>query len=312
MSRPPDSPTVRQAYGRFVNVLYVRALRAGLAIPALQVEAGTIQVAPGWSRTEVIQAAFVRAHLGRTDEALALLKSTLRRDLESREPINTVQSNAMFASRQYQIALGLIGDLQMLGPFGTSGPAVEEFKPLFPVKPDEWAGGGAWVARVAIELPAWIKEGTANRDAGVQLLSLVALRLHQVGDAAGAHAAARALTTAFRAGPVSVKASTLAMSVAGLVGAPIDLAILQDLVRANRLHISRVQAVIARTAEVEGAAAALRLGDEAARFTSNADLLGQLVAIARSAGNAAEIQRWTTRQQEAAAARAQLARRNSS
>jgi len=312
MSRPPDSPTVQQAYGRFVNVLYVRAYRAGLAIPALQQEAATIQAAPGWSRTEVLQAAFARAHLGRTDEALALLKSTLRRDLESREPINTVLSNAMFASRQYQIALGLVGDLQMLGPFGTSGPAVEEFKPLFPAKADEWSGGSAWVSRVATELPAWIAQGTANRDAGMQVLSLVALRLHQMGEATAAHAAARELTAAFRAGPVSVKASTLAMSVAERAGAPIDLAILQDLVRANRLHISRVQAVIARTVQVEGAGAALRLGAEAARFTSDDGLLEQLVAIAQSTGNPAEIDRWTTRQQQASAARAQLARRSGS
>jgi hypothetical protein len=195
----------------------------------------------------------------------------------------------------------------MLGPFGTSGPYVEEFKPLFPVKADEWPGGGAWVARVAAELPGWIEEGVVNRDAGMQVLCLLALRLRQHGQMAGAQTAARYLSTAFRAGPVSIKASTLATSVADLVGAPIDLPILQDLVRANRLHLSRAQTVIARTAEADGAAAALQLGEVAAQFTSNDDLIKQLIAIATAAGNAEQTARWTTRQKEAADARAVLA-----
>ena len=85
--------------------------------------------------------------------------------------------------------------------------------------------------------------------------------------------------------------------------------VLQDLVRANRLHISRTVTVIARTAEVEGAPAALRLGDVAASFTSNDDLLKQLIAIAKASGDATALEKWTLRQQAAAAARAQLARR---
>jgi len=308
LSRPAGSAVVHQAFARFVNVLYVRALRTGLTIPALQKEAASLRVAPGWSRPEVVQAAFVLAHLGRTDDAIAVLQGTLKRDFDTREPLNIAQSNAQFAARQYQIALGLVGDVQLLGPFGTSGPAVEEFKPLFPLRKDEWLGADAWVARVGREVPQWIASGVVNRDAGMQVLSLVALRLQQMGDAPGAQAAARNLSVAFGGGAVSVKASTLAMSVADKVGAPIDLAILQGLVRNNRLHISRVSGVIARTVEVEGADAALRLGEAAAQFTSSEDLLRQLITIAQAAGNAPEVQRWTTRQAEADAARAQLAK----
>ena len=59
----------------------------------------------------------------------------------------------------------------------------------------------------------------------------------------------------------------------------------------------------------ETAARALQLGDAAARFTSNDELLKQLVTIAEASGDAAETTRWKARQQDAAAARAQLARK---
>jgi len=289
----------------------VRATQLGFAIPALQKEAATIEVRPGWSRAEVLQAAYVRAHLGQTDEAMSLLQATVRREFEAREPMNPALSNAMFAARQYQIALGLIGDAEVLGPFGTTGSGIEELKPLFPLKADAWPGAGAWVAAVTREVPQWIAQGVANRDSGIQVLSLAALRLHQMGDVEGAKAASLSLAAVLRMGTVSIKASTLAMSVADTVGAPVDLRLLQDLVRANRLHISRVQAVIARTA-IESADAALRLGAEAARFTSDEGLIAQLVSIAQKAGSASEAQRWSTRQQEASAARAQLKKAASS
>ena len=308
MTRPAASPGVQQLYARFVNVLYVRALQAGLVLPVLQQEAPIIQPAPGWTRPEILQAAFVRAHLGRTDDALAILKSTLRRDFESRELLTAAQSNAVFAARQYQIALGLSGDVQMLGPFGPGPAGVEEFRPLLPVRANEWPGSDAWLMRVGTELPVWIEKGDANRDAGMQVLSLVALRLRQTGHPDEAKTAARFLSSAFRIGPVTVRCATLAAAVGDLVGAPIDLPILQDLVRNNRVHLSRVQTVLARTVEAEGADAALRLGEVAASFTSNDELLKQLIAVAKTAGNDAEAAKWTSRQQAAVAARLALAR----
>lgn len=309
LSRPPDGMAVQQAYGRFVNILYVRASMAGLVIPALQTEAVTIAEQPTWTRGEVLQAAYVRAHLGRMEEALALLQRTVRREFEAREPINTVQSNAMFAARLYQVALGLVGDTQALGPFGTGGAGIEELKPLFPLRADEWTGAGAWVARVATTVPEWIARGTANRDAGIQVLALTALRLQQMGDIAGARSAARSLTTVLREGLVSTKAAGLAVSIADMAGAPVDLPVLQDLVRANRLPISATTSVLTRTVAADGAEAALRLGADAARFTSNEELLRQLQSIAETAGNIAEAERWTARREAAAAARARLAKK---
>ncbi len=306
LSRPPVGPVVQQMYARFVNVLYVRAAAAGLALPSLQKEAAALQVTSTWPRAEVLQASFVRAHMGSLDEALRLLQTTLSRDFETRDMMTSAQSNAQFAWRQYQIALGLVGDVQLLGPFGTSGAGVEQLKPLFPLTGDAWPGAGAWVSGVARALPQWLEQGTANPDAGIQALSLVALRLHQMGDRDGAQAVARHLTAALRRSPVSLKASTLAMSVADRVGAPVDLPVLQDLARQGRLDLSRVQLVITRTAAADGAEAALRLGEIAARSTSNADLLKQLIRIAQAAGNAAEVQRWTIRQADADAARAHL------
>jgi len=309
LSRPPDSPTVQQNFARFVNLLYVRAAREGAVMPSLQKEAAALKVGAGWTRTEVLQAAYVRAHLGQTDEALALLKGTIRRDFETRDVMTAAQSNAMFAARQYQIALGLQGDLQMLGPFGTSGSGVEELKPLFPLKADQWPGAHAWVARVGREIPVWVEQGAASADAAVQVLALVAIRLGQMGDTAGAAEASRRMTAILRAGPVSIKASTLVMSVGEKVNAPIALDVLQDLVRANRLHISRVVPVITRTAEAQGAETALRLGDAAAQFTSDETLLAKLVDLAKTSGNTMEVQRWTARQQQAADARAVLKKR---
>jgi hypothetical protein len=101
-----------------------------------QQAAGALQAGPGWTRPDVLQAVYARAQLGRMDEALALLQTALQRDLESREIFNAAVSNAMFASRQYQIALGLVGDAQLLGPFVTAGQGIEGFKPLFAVKAD--------------------------------------------------------------------------------------------------------------------------------------------------------------------------------
>ncbi|MBK9240454.1 MAG: hypothetical protein IPL75_09320 [Acidobacteria bacterium] len=306
LSRPPVGPVVQQMHARFVNILYVRATGAGLSLPSLQKEAAAMQVTSAWPRAEVLQASFVRAHMGSLDEALRLLQTTLSRDFETRDMMTSAQSNAQFAWRQYQIALGLAGDAQLLGPFGTSGAGVEQLKPLFPVKADAWPGAGAWVAGVARALPLWLEQGAANPDAGIQALSLVALRLHQMGDREGAQTAARHLTAVLRRSPVSLKASTLAMSVGDHVGAAVDLPVLQELTRQGRLDLSRVQLVITRTAAADGAEAALRLGEVAAQSTSNADLLKQLISIAQTAGNAQEAQRWTARQAEADAARAQL------
>jgi tetratricopeptide (TPR) repeat protein len=308
LCRPPAGPSVQQMYARFVNVLYIRAVQHGLAVPALQTEAAALPAVPEWPRTDVLQAAFVRAHTGRLDEALALLQATLTRDLETRDVMTAAQSNAQWAWRQYQQALGLAGDVQLLGPFATSGAGIEQLRPLFPVKATDWPGAAAWVTRVARELPLWIAQGTANSDAGVQVLALAALRLHQMGDTAGAQAAARQMPPVLRKDSLSTKASTLAMSVADTVGAPIDLNALQDLARANRLDLSRVQQVMTRTVAADGAEAALRLGEVAARLTSNEDLLKQLVSIAEAAGNETEAQRWKSRRDEAAAARAVLAK----
>ncbi len=306
LSRPPAGPVVQQMYARFVNVMYVRAAGAGLSLPSLQKEAAAIPVTSTWPRAEMLQTSFVRAHMGSLDEALRLVQTTLSRDFETRDMMTSAKSNAQFSWRQYQIVLGLTGDPQLLGPFGTSGAGVEQLKPLFPVKADAWPGAGAWVAGVARALPLWLEQGTANPDAGIQALSLVALRLHQMGDREGAQAAARHLTAVLRRSPLSLKASTLAMSVADLVGAPVDLPVLQELTRQGRLDLGRVRLVITRTAAADGAEAALRLGEVAAQSTSNADLLKQLISIAQAAGNASETQRWTARQAEADAARAHL------
>jgi Tfp pilus assembly protein PilF len=309
LGKPPANPIVAQNYARFALVMYVRAIQAGLTIESLRQVAPTFQVTPSWTRPEALQSVFALAHEGRVDDALRLLQTKLQRDVDTRDPITAATSNAMFAARQYQVALGLSGDIQMLGPFGTSGIGIEEFKPLFPVKADAWPGGGAWVARVARELPAWIEQRLVNRDAGVQLLSLLTVRLQQMGDTAGAAAATRGLSEAMRAGRVSIRSATLAVSVADKAGAPIDLAVVQDYVRANRLHISREVGVITRTAQAQGPEAALRLGEIVAGITSNDELLKQLVTIAQASGNAAEVQRWTERQRQVTAARAQLARK---
>ena len=111
-----------------------------------------------------------------------MLQGVLKRDLDTRDPITAVMSNAMFAARQYQQALGLVGDALLLGPFGTSGQGVEEFKPLFPTKADAWPGAGDWVARAAREVPAWAEARSVNRDAASQLLSLLVIRLNQMGN----------------------------------------------------------------------------------------------------------------------------------
>ena len=309
VSRPATSPAIQVAYTKFVNVLFVKASRLGLKIPALDREAGPLPLQSMMTRPETLQAAFVRARLGRTDEALDILKTVIQRDFDARVVISAAQSNALYAARQYQVALGLTGDVQMIGPFGLTGSGIEEMKPLFPATETEWPGGVAWVSRVATEVPKWIAQGAVNRDAGMQVLCLVSLRLQQLGDTAGAQAAARDLSTALAKGPVSLKATALTAMVGDKVGAPIALSLLQEQVRANRLPIKLVVGIITRTAEAESPAAALKLGDVAASFTSNDDLIHQLVTIAKASGDNAAIDKWNTRQQEIATAKALLTKR---
>jgi len=304
VSRPASSPAIMASYTKFVNILFVRAARLGLRIPALDQEAGSLAVQPMMTRPEMLQCAFVRARLGRIDDALAILKSTIQRDLDARYIVSS--SSSMFAARAYQMALGLSGDAQMIGPFGLTGSGIEELKPLFPATAAEWPNGVAWVSRVAADVPAWIANGDVNRDAGMQVLTLIALRLQQLGETAGAQAVAKQLSTALARGPVSLKATALAVMAGDRVGAPLDLAVVQEQVRTNRLPIRLTVGVVTRTAEAEGPAAALKLGDAAASFTSNDELLRQLVAIAKTSGDAAAIDKWNNRQQEANTARQQL------
>jgi hypothetical protein len=199
-----------------------------------------------------------------------------------------------------------MGDTTMLGPFGMTGAGIEELKPLFPVTDKEWPGGAAWVSRVAAEVSAWLAKDEINRDAGMQVLTLVALRLQQLGDLAAAKAIAVHLSGTLAKGPAALKSTALSAMVADRVGAPLDLPILQEQVRTNRLPTKMALGIIARTAEVEGAPAALKLGEFAATFTSNDDLIKQLIGIAKTSGDQAAIDKWTTRQQEATAARTAL------
>ena len=75
--------------------------------------------------------------------------------------------------------------------------------------------------------------------------------------------------------------------------------------------MASILTVLSRTAEVDGAAAALQLGAAVAASSSNEDLLKQMVAFARASGDAAAIEQWETRQRIAADARTQLARKSS-
>jgi hypothetical protein len=307
LTKPVGTPSLDQWFARFALILNARAREAGVTIPALHEAAGALPVVEAWPRAETLHAAAARARIGKLDDALRILQMTLRRDLDVRQPL--VSSISTIATRQYQIALGLVGDTTMLGPFGPVPMGIEEFKPLFPATADAWPGAREWVAGAARSIPDWITAGSISRDAGVQLLSLLVLRLHQMGDAAGVASAAAPLTALLRDGLVSLRTASIASAVTDTVNVPLDLALLQGLVRENRLHVSRVTRVLARTAEVEGPDRALALGETAAQFTSADELLRQLVAIARSADNTAEVEKWTARQRAASAARAALAGR---
>ena len=64
LSKPSGSPALEQSFARFVIVLNARARQFGLTIPALQQAAGTLQVGPGWTRTEIVQVVAGRAQVG--------------------------------------------------------------------------------------------------------------------------------------------------------------------------------------------------------------------------------------------------------
>lgn len=307
LARPSDSMPVRAAHSRFVNVLYVKMAQAGLRIPALEREALAIAPMSVWTRPELLQAIFARAHAGRTADALALLKPVMSRELEVRPAVDSALTTQLFAARQFQVALGLSGDLQALGPFGMTGMGIEEFKPLFAASTTGWPEAAGWVSAVTDAVSTWLADGTVNRDAALQMLGLTATRFGQLGRVEDRTRVLATLAQALAAAPASVRTTSLGVALCDAHKVPLALPVVQQLARDARLDLSMLSAVLTRTKTDEGIAAALTLGRELAGYTSDDGLLGQMVLLARESGDAAIVTEWTDRRTRAAAARKALA-----
>ncbi|MCC7186640.1 MAG: hypothetical protein IT185_10390 [Acidobacteria bacterium] len=306
LARPSDSMPVRAAHSKFVNVLYVKMAQAGLRIPALEREALAIAPMSVWTRPELLQAIFARAHAGRTDDALALLKPLLTRELEVRPAIDTTLTSQLFAARQYQVALGLAGDFQALGPFGMTGTGVEEFKPLFASSTTGWPGAAEWVSTVTQSVVTWLAAGEVNRDAALQMLALTATRFGQLGRVEDRTRVLSTLADALAAAPASLRTTSLVVAICDAHNVPLALPLVQQLAREGRLDLSMLPAVLVRTKADQGITAALALGRALAAFTSDDGMLGQMVVLARESGDAAAVTEWTDRRTQAAAARKAL------
>lgn len=306
LARPSDSMPVRAAHSRFVNLLYVRMAQAGRRIPALEREALAIAPMSVWTRPELLQAIFARAHAGRTAEALDWLKPLLSRELEMRPTVDTTLTSQLFAARQYQVALGLAGDFQALGPFGMTGSGIDEFKPLFAASTTGWPEAADWVSAVTKAVSGWLAAGEVNRDAALQMLALTATRLGQLGRTEERAGVLTTLAEALASAPASLRTTSLVVALCEAHKVPVALPLVQQLAREARLDLSMLPAVLSRTRADQGITAALALGRDLAAFTSDDGLLGQMVVLARESGDAAAVTEWTDRRSRAAAARKAL------
>ncbi len=303
----PRGPELEPVYAQLALMLQQQTLDAGQPVEAVQKVADALRVGVDWSRQDVLQATDARAQSGQVDEALTLLRTALKKELDLAKASPAAARMAQ-ATRGYRVALGVGADLPLVNtPRAASG--VEAFSSLFPARADAWPGADAWVSRAAREVPNWVEQRAVNRDAAVQVLSLLTLRLHQMGNVADAQDAVRHLGQLLRGGRVSVKAATLAVAVAQRAAAPIEFAVLKDLIRDSGISVGDIAAVVERTVQVEGPERAVELAELAATYTSDDALLSRLISIAHRVGGVAQAQGWIDRRNEAASARSSLKRK---
>jgi hypothetical protein len=161
----------------------------------------------------------------------------------------------------------------------------------------------AWFASAAAALAEQIGRQGIDRDRTMTLMAIMAFRLHRAGHTQDAVAVMHSVSAQLAEGDgISAAATTLALRVVEHMGMQLDLAAARSLAATGRLLPAQLADLVARTAQAQDAAHAVRLGEQAAQNTHDDALLGLLASLAELQGDTERASHW--RQVRAAAARA--------
>jgi len=190
--------------------------------------------------------------------------------------------------------------------------ALMELKTIFPATRKAWANdaGLMWVNRVAAVVPMWLAEpGNAiEPNTGLNLLALLTLRQHQLGQPATKGSAALLASLVQKQGRFSVRTATLAAAVARSVQTPFGAPPLRQLIGDRNLDVSLLASAVRDVAQTEGAKVAFELGESALAYTRNDALLKELESLAGQLGDASRQHELSTMRGAAVRARLLLER----
>lgn len=303
--RPHGSAALDREYARFLTWLADAAMDAGVPRDRLRSVPAKLEN-EGLSREELIRWASVRARLVPAGEAVGALREALK-PLPPPAPATMVRVDPNTA--RYAAMLGIQGR-QMFNLFRGDEPVSNRdlfaLKLAFPTRGDSWEGASDWVRAAAAAIPRWVDDGSIEADIGVQALSVVTLRLHQMNLPEVTDACASLSKILARSEGCSTQSATLAVAVADEVGSPVDLDVIGRLVAARRVDVRQLAGIVRRAAEVKGAASALALGEAALDYTRNDGLLREMEDLARRSGDPARAREFAGLREHADVVRAAL------
>ncbi len=161
---------------------------------------------------------------------------------------------------------------------------------FFPKDMSGFKDPAGWLERAAAKIEEWRKADRLQERLPLQMLCVLALRLHDNGRTG----VARGMVPTIRE-LAGVRPDDLlwAADVARTVGDPKTAGdIERKLFDAERLHVERVPEVVGRILAAEGADAVLLAGEKAAAYTLHPDLLDHLVQAATDAGKLERATHW--------------------
>jgi tetratricopeptide (TPR) repeat protein len=179
-----------------------------------------------------------------------------------------------------------------------------EIAVMFPKGPSNFVDLPSWLAIAAKNVSTWHAEKRLPNTEALPLLSVLAMRLHDLGQTEDA---IKLL------GPITAAAGTNAnqhlfvVDVNRYLGKTAESSVLEmALFTQSRLNVERIPNLIAETIQRDGIEAGLALGEKACEMTLHPQMLAHLVAAAAQANDPAIQKRWDDLAADAKTARAKL------
>ncbi len=179
---------------------------------------------------------------------------------------------------------------------------------LLPEDSSAWVDPKGWYESIAGKVKAWQAEDRMSDDVAFQLLALCAARFHELGEVERSGELLDSIV------PLAKDSANLQLWIADLARKFGDDSwadtIERTLADEGRLHLGRLSEVIARVREGDGPMLALALGEPAAKYSLDNELLDELVRSAEAAEQTDRATHWRERKAAAAAAQEELERRD--